>query len=120
MLHAIRLTQQQLIDQVFRLFAYHNSCIKYFNDIVYLGKKGYTLKTAPDGSTTEIVRSIEDIGKAKDNFVPFDMHGQTTPVIAEKPIITWKYNDNAATAHVETTELLHLYQQLTGNKVVLV
>lgn len=118
MLPVTRLTQQQLVAQVYRLFSYHNSCINN-NDTVDLGKKEYKLKATADGSATHIVKNA-DVTKVKNNFGRLALDGQSTRIVREKPIITWQPHVEVATAHVETNELLHLYQKLTGNKVLLV
>lgn len=116
----VQLTLQQLTDEVFNLFSQQGCGIGYINDTVYLGDQEYTLETAPDGTVTTVLRGVIDEGGLEEDLDSPGQRYRPVPVIGGQAIVTCGYHDDEATAHVEATELLHLYQQLTGNEVVIV
>lgn len=116
----IQLTQQQLITKVFHLFSDQSSGIGYINDSVYLGEQEYTLETAPDGTVIAVMRNVIASGGLEEDLDSPGQRYRPTPIIGGQAIVTCGYDDNEATAYVETSELLHLYHQLTGVEVMLI
>lgn len=116
----IQLTQQQLINRVFWLFSDKSSGIGNINDTVYLGDQEYTLKTAPDGTVTAVMRGVINPGGLEEDLDSPGQRYRLVPVIGGEVIVTCGYHDNEATAYIKTTELLHLYHQLTGEEVMLI